>query len=83
MPIQIEQKFPRCKRCGRMIHLRAERIEATGMSGDRVVLCSEICRTEYEHIFGLQDRGEWRTASAGRQEHRRTLASGSDRMVPE
>jgi hypothetical protein len=47
-----------------MIHLNAERIEATGMSGERVVLCSEICRTDYEQIFGLQERGDWRQASA-------------------
>ena len=47
-----------------MIHLRADRIEATGLAGERVVLCSEICQTEYEQLFGLSDRGAWRAASA-------------------
>jgi hypothetical protein len=63
MAIQIEQKFPRCRRCGRMIHLRGDRIEAVGLAGERVVLCSEICRTEYEELHGLSDRGGWRASS--------------------
>jgi hypothetical protein len=46
-----------------MIHLRAERIEAIGLAGEQVVLCSEICRTEYDDRFGLSDQGEWRAAS--------------------
>lgn len=53
-----------------MIHLRADRIEATGMAGERVVLCSEICRSEYAELFGLAERGEWRNpadATATRQ----------------
>ena len=61
MAIQIEQKFPRCQRCGRMIHLRADRIDATGLAGEHVVLCSEICRSEYEQRFGLSEQGEWRS----------------------
>lgn len=63
MAIQIEQKFPRCSRCGRMIHLRGDRIEAVGLAGDRIVLCSEICRTEYEELYGLSERGGWRSPS--------------------
>jgi len=47
-----------------MIHLRAERIEATGIDGARVVLCSEICRSEYADVFGLRDHGEWRKAAS-------------------
>jgi hypothetical protein len=62
MPIQIEQKFPRCKRCGRMIHLRGDRIEAVGLAGERIVLCSETCRTEYEQLYGLSQRGHWRAS---------------------
>jgi hypothetical protein len=47
-----------------MIHLRADRIEATGMAGEHIVLCSEICRSEYEQLFGLSERGEWRSPAA-------------------
>jgi hypothetical protein len=64
MAVQIEQKFPRCRRCGRMIHLRGERIRATGRDGAAVVFCSEICRDEYEALFGLADRGRWEAAAA-------------------
>ena len=61
-PIQIEQTFPRCRRCGKMIHLRGERIEATGLDGASLVFCSEICRDEYAELFGLGDPGGWRSA---------------------
>jgi hypothetical protein len=44
MAIQIEQKFPRCRRCGRMIHFRAERIEAVDHDGTTIVLCSGVRR---------------------------------------
>jgi hypothetical protein len=47
-----------------MIHLRADRIEATGLAGEHLVLCSEICRSEYEERFGLSERGEWRSPAA-------------------
>jgi hypothetical protein len=57
--IQIEQTFPRCRRCGKMIHLRGRRIRAAGADGAPVVLCSEICRDEYEGLYGLATRGEW------------------------
>lgn len=46
-----------------MIHLRGDRIEAVGLAGDRIVLCSEICRTEYEELYGLSERGGWRSPS--------------------
>jgi hypothetical protein len=47
-----------------MIHLRADRIEAIGTGGERVVLCSEICRSEYVQLYGLSDQGEWRSPAA-------------------
>jgi hypothetical protein len=69
MAIQIEQKFPRCRRCGKMIHFRAERIEATGTDGATVVLCSDVCRDEYAALFGLADPGRRRLGTlAGRRE---------------
>lgn len=63
MAIQIEQRFPRCQRCGRMIHLRAQRIETISRDGARVSLCSAICRDEYQKLFGLSEAGEWRLGS--------------------
>jgi hypothetical protein len=47
-----------------MIHLQADRIEAAGMAGENIVFCSEICRSEYQELFGLSDRGEWRSPAA-------------------
>ncbi len=67
MAIQIEQKFPRCQRCGKMIHFRAERIVVPDNSGTRVVLCSEICRDEYDALFGLAGKGRWTTGSLAGQ----------------
>jgi hypothetical protein len=64
--IQITQTFPRCRRCGKMIHLRGRRIRAIGVDGAPVVLCSEICRDEYAERNGLNDRGEWEEAGERR-----------------
>jgi hypothetical protein len=67
MPVQIEQRFPRCQRCGRMIALNGPRIEALAADGKQIVFCSEICRDEYEALVGLLDRGAWRSKGpAGR-----------------
>jgi hypothetical protein len=60
VPIQIEQKFPRCNRCGKMIHFRASRIEAEASDAKVVVFCSEICRDEYADLFTLASAGTWR-----------------------
>jgi hypothetical protein len=69
MAIQIEQKFPRCGRCGKMMHFRAERIVATGRDGASIVLCSELCRDEYAALFGLAEPGRRELGTvAGRRE---------------
>jgi hypothetical protein len=47
MPIQISQKFPRCALCGKIIPLRAERIELTIAAEKPVRFCSVWCRDEY------------------------------------
>jgi hypothetical protein len=47
MPIQINQKFPRCALCGKIIPLRAERIELTSADQKPVRFCSTWCRDEY------------------------------------
>jgi hypothetical protein len=47
MPIQIDQKFPRCQLCGKIIPLRAERIEVPGTGSKPVRFCSVWCRDEY------------------------------------
>ena len=46
MAIQIEQKLPRCLRCGKLVHVRdAERVESHGL-----LFCSKICRDEYAEL---------------------------------
>ena len=52
--IQIEQRVPRCARCGRTVHPRAKRLEAKGTGRRRVLLCSELCREEYEELHPEQ-----------------------------
>lgn len=47
MPIQIEQKFPRCQLCGKIIPLRAARIELARPDRPPVAFCSTWCRDEY------------------------------------
>ena len=47
MPIQIDQKFPRCQLCGKIIPLRAERIELARPGGRPIGFCSPWCRDEY------------------------------------
>jgi hypothetical protein len=66
MTIQIEQKFPRCQRCGRMIHFEAARIEATSSQGRTVVFCSEECQGEYAELFGLAAPGTWASRATRR-----------------
>jgi len=47
MPIQIEQRMPRCLRCGKLVHERdAERIE----EADGTLFCSATCRDEYAEL---------------------------------
>jgi hypothetical protein len=47
VPIQIEQKFPRCQLCGKIIPLRAERIELGRPGGPALAFCSTWCRDEH------------------------------------
>jgi hypothetical protein len=47
MPIQINQKFARCTLCGKIIPLRAERIDVPGADQKPVRFCSTWCRDEY------------------------------------
>jgi hypothetical protein len=58
LSIQIKQVFPHCERCGKMVHTRRPRIAARA-EGRPVVFCSELCRDEYDRLFGLSDRGQW------------------------
>jgi hypothetical protein len=48
--IQIDQRIPRCARCGRTIHPRARRLEARGAGRRPILICSELCREEYEAL---------------------------------
>jgi hypothetical protein len=47
MPIQIDQKFPRCQLCGKIIPLRGERIEVRDAGSPPTRFCSVWCRDEY------------------------------------
>ncbi len=48
MPIQINQKFPRCQLCGKLIPLRAEPQTVILPDGKSLSFCSQVCRQEYE-----------------------------------
>lgn len=54
MPIQINQKFPRCQLCGKLIPLRAEPRSVTLPGGKSLSFCSQVCRQEYQE--GLKSR---------------------------
>jgi hypothetical protein len=48
VPIQINQKYARCALCGKIIPLRAERIELRGAGPKPLPFCSGWCRDEYQ-----------------------------------
>ena len=65
--MRIDQVFPRCARCGRMIFTTVPRIEIrTGGNQPPITLCSELCRDEYVELRELSDLGAWRTPAADR-----------------
>jgi hypothetical protein len=47
MAIQIEQKFARCRLCGKIIPLRAARIELANAGPKDGAFCSTWCRDEF------------------------------------
>jgi hypothetical protein len=59
MPIQINQEFPHCARCGIMLHHSQGRFAAENTGGGRVVLCTDLCRTEYAELVGLAAQARW------------------------
>lgn len=64
MPIQIEQKLPRCRRCGKLVHVRdAERVESGGL-----LFCSNICRDEYAELLTQRSAEFLRPALEPRQQ---------------
>lgn len=48
MPIQINQKFPRCQLCGKIIPLRTDPIEIVQSGQLAIRFCSVWCRDEYD-----------------------------------
>jgi hypothetical protein len=48
MPIQINQKFPRCQLCGKLIPLRAEPRTVTLPDGKALSFCSQECWRDYQ-----------------------------------
>ena len=71
MTVRIDQAFPRCARCGKMINVHARRLAVTLPGGQKILLCSEICRDEYVALHGLSDRGMWEDAERRTQAGRR------------
>jgi hypothetical protein len=54
MPIQIEQKMPRCARCGKLVHDRdLDRVESGG-----VLFCSTTCHDEFLELKAHADARE-------------------------
>ena len=51
MPLQINQKYPRCALCGKIIPLRIERIELLNAEQKPVRFCSGWCRDEYARRY--------------------------------
>jgi len=58
MPIQINQKFPRCTLCGKMIPLRAALVELPGADQKPIRFCSVWCRDEYTRRAAVAGRDE-------------------------
>ena len=71
MAIQIEQRFPKCDRCGVMLHVSTQRLVALEGATTRQ-FCSELCRDEYAALTPLTTQGEW---ADGTRAGRRRLAS--------
>lgn len=69
--IQIEQTFPHCERCGRMLHWRMPRFAAVTAAGAAVALCSERCRDEYERLDGTLRSSDWVEGANAPQSGRR------------
>lgn len=55
MPIQIEQKLPRCSRCGKIVPAGAPGLvtESTGS-----LFCTPRCQDEYHALHDSTRRGE-------------------------
>jgi GntR family transcriptional repressor for pyruvate dehydrogenase complex len=53
-PIQIEQRVPRCARCGKMINVRGMHVEAEE-DGKRLLFCSELCQDEFGRLVDEAD----------------------------
>jgi ribosomal protein L24E len=58
MPIQINQRFPRCQLCGKLIPLRAEPRRITQADGKVVSFCSEECRQDYQRRLEAGSRAQ-------------------------
>jgi hypothetical protein len=68
--IQIEQTFPHCERCGKMLHWRMPRIAAQTSEGETIAFCSELCQKEHEARTAPVAGAQWHegsTAPAGRR----------------
>ena len=67
-PIQIDQRVPRCDRCGKMINVRGAHLAAVGSDGGRLLFCSGICQDEFTTLFGRSGaRGRAEGSPAGQE----------------
>jgi hypothetical protein len=66
--IQVDQRVPRCARCGKMINVRGAHLSAPADDGGRLLFCSEICGDEYASLFGLTEPVQLVPAEARRAE---------------
>jgi len=58
MPIQIEQKYPRCQLCGRLIPLRNPVRELPNPAGGKPLrFCSELCLADYQKRLAASAAG--------------------------
>jgi IclR family acetate operon transcriptional repressor len=57
--VRIDQVFPRCARCGKMLHEQAARIELPTGGRRPLPLCSSVCEEEYLELHGIAERGTW------------------------
>ncbi len=58
MPIQINQKYPRCQLCGKLIPLRAPPRRVTLGDGKVVSFCSDRCLQDFQQRLAAAPRQE-------------------------
>jgi DNA-binding FadR family transcriptional regulator len=63
-PIQIDQRIPRCARCGKMINVRGGHLSVALEDNGQLLVCSLICRDEIAATLERLDADEAPAAAA-------------------